>query len=168
MIEVIPDCPHIALISKGFQKFGEGKIPTFLDSGASDTMFVSRNPFITYMPITSQVGDSAKAKNRNFDIIGEGNVSQQYIVDSKEYKITFTHALHTPLLNANLISISTLDCAGLTTIFGNGKGITRKVDGTVILRENNVNRMYLLKPIDELMNLLISVQWSCVCSALKI
>ena len=153
LIKVIPDCPHIALISKGFQKFGEGKIPTFLDSGASNTMFVLRDPFITYTPITSQVGDSAKAKDGNFDIIGEGNVSQQYIVDGKEHKITFTHALHTPSLNANLILISALDCVGLTTVFGNGKGITKKTDGTVILRENIVNGMYLLEPIDELMKI---------------
>ena len=68
-------------------------------------------------------------------------------MDSKEHKITFTCALHTLLLNANLILISAPDRAGLTTVFGNGKSITRKADGTVILRENNVNRMYLLKPV---------------------
>jgi hypothetical protein len=34
-------------------------------------------------------------------------------VDGKEKKITFTRALHTPTLNANLISISAFDKAGL-------------------------------------------------------
>src|SRR5260370_15251734 len=29
-----------ALVSKGFQTFNEAEIPTFVDSGASDTMFV--------------------------------------------------------------------------------------------------------------------------------
>ena len=62
-----------ALISKGFQSFGQG-IPTFMDSGASDTMFVSREMFTEYMPIVSRVGDSAKAVDGGFEIIGEGKV----------------------------------------------------------------------------------------------
>jgi hypothetical protein len=50
-----------ALITKGFQSFGMGKIPTFIDSGASDTMFVSRDSFTEYKPISPRTGDSAKA-----------------------------------------------------------------------------------------------------------
>jgi hypothetical protein len=33
-----PITPCLALISKGFQSFEKGKIPTFMDSGVSDTM----------------------------------------------------------------------------------------------------------------------------------
>ncbi len=40
-------------ISHRFGSFQQGKIPTFLDSGASDTIFVSRDDFIKYVPITS-------------------------------------------------------------------------------------------------------------------
>ena len=53
-----------------------------------------------------------------------------------------------PSLNANLVSVSALDRAGLTTTFGNGHGITRKADGTVVLASRNVNGMYLLETID--------------------
>ena len=143
-----PDFPHKALISKGFQNFEKGKIPTFLDSGASDTMFVSKEAFSKYKPVNSRVGDSAKAKDGDFEIIGEGDVVQRYVVDGNERKITYTRALHTPSLNANLISVGALDNAGLITTFGNGKGVTTKADGTVVLAGKNVNGMYLLETLD--------------------
>jgi GAG-pre-integrase domain len=143
------DYPSMALVSKSFQVFGKGKLPTFLDSGASDTMFVSKESFVDYKPIKSRVGNSAKAKDGDFEIVGEGNVVQWYLIDGKEHKITYTHALHTPTLNANIVSISALDRAGLTTIFGGGKGITRKPDGTVVLAGKNVNGMYILETLNE-------------------
>ena len=138
----------VALISQGFQSFEKGKIPTFMDSGASDTMFVSRDAFTEYKQVSSRVGDSAKAKDGNFEIVGEGNVVQRYNVDGKDRKITYTRALHTPTLNANLVSVSALDRAGITTTFGNGKGIAKKADGTVVLTGKNVNGMYLLETLD--------------------
>jgi hypothetical protein len=142
--------PSKALISKAFLSFGKGEVPTFMDSGASDTMFVSRKAFTDYKPIESRVGDSAKAVDGGFEIVGEGSVSQRYCVDGRERAITYTKALHTPTLNANLISVSALDKAGLVTTFGQGKGVTRKPDGTVVLAGRNVNGMYVLDPIDDL------------------
>ena len=71
----------MALISQGFQKFQKGKIPMFMDSGASNTMFVFRESFNDYKPITSCTGDSAKAVDGNFDITGEGTVIQCHRVD---------------------------------------------------------------------------------------
>jgi len=139
--------PPMALISKGFQIFGK-EIPTFMDSGASDTMFVSREMFNEYTPITSRIGDSAKAVGGGFEIVGEGNVIQRYQVNGDERTVTYTRALHTPSLNANLISISAFDKAGLTTTFGNGQGIIRKADGTVVLAGKNVNGMYILETVD--------------------
>jgi hypothetical protein len=94
-----------------------------MDSGASDTMFVSRDAFIEYVQTVPRTGDSAKAKDGDFDIIREGRVVQQYLVDGKEKSITYTRALHTPTLNANLISVSAFDRAGLTVTFGGGRGI---------------------------------------------
>ena len=38
----------IALVSQRFQGFNGGKVPTFIDSGASDTMFVSKEDFGDY------------------------------------------------------------------------------------------------------------------------
>src|SRR6202522_4065472 len=115
LIDAPMNYPPMGLISKGFQKFGKD-IPTFMDSGASDTMFVSREMFDEYTPIESRVGDSAKAIGGGFKIVGEGNIVQRYQVNGKECKVTYMRALHTPSLNANLISISAFNKAGLTTI----------------------------------------------------
>lgn len=147
VIDTPTDQPSVALISQGFQKFQNGKVPTFMDSGASDTMFVSKEYFTDYKAITPRVGE-AKAEGGNFEIVGEGSVVQRYQVDGKEQTVTYTRTLHTPALNANLISISTLDKAGLLTTFGNGKGITRTIEGTVILASQHVDGMYLLDVVD--------------------
>ena len=48
---------HKALLGEGF-----GKVPTFMDPGASHPMFVSRNAFVDYMPLSTRVGDSAKER----------------------------------------------------------------------------------------------------------
>jgi hypothetical protein len=90
----------------------------------------------------------AKAENGSFEIVGEGHVVQRYQVDGREWEITYTRALHTPSLNANLVSVGALDKAGLTTTFGNGKGVTCKPDGTVVLSGRNVNGMYLLESVE--------------------
>jgi hypothetical protein len=156
---VLVDAP-MALISNGFQAFQKGKIPTFMDSGASDTMFVSRDAFTEYKSITPRAGDSAKAVDGGFEIVGEGSVVQRYQVDGKEREITYTRALHTPTLNANLISISSFDKAGLTTTFGNGKGIIKKADGTVVLAGQNVNGMYLLKATEHVPTAMTSLSQS--------
>ena len=140
--------PHMGLISKAFQSFDQGRVPTFMDSGASDTMFVSKDVFTNYKPIESRIGDSAKAKGGSFEIVGEGSVIQRYKVDGKERDITYTRALHTPSLNANLVSVSALDKAGLTVTFGNGQGVARKSDGKVVLSGKGVNGMYLLESVE--------------------
>src|SRR6266511_2573957 len=113
----------VALVSKNFQSFNGGRVPTFVDSGASDTMFVSRGDFDNYKSTSPRSGDSAKAVDGNFEIIGEGTVVKHYLVDGREKKLTYTRAIHTPTLNANLISVSAFDKAGLTTTFGVGRGV---------------------------------------------
>src|SRR5258705_4287137 len=75
------DSSPIACVSKGFQSFGGGKTPTFMDSGASDTMFVSKDAFIEYKTTPPRTGDSAKAINGDFEIVGDGKVIQRYLVD---------------------------------------------------------------------------------------
>ncbi len=110
----------VAFISKSFQGSNGGKIPTFIDSGASDTMFVLKGDFGEYKSMTLCSGDSVKAVDGNFDIIGEGSVTKHYLVDGKEKELTYTHVIHTPSLNANLILVSTFNRAGLMITFGGG------------------------------------------------
>jgi hypothetical protein len=151
------DHPPMALTSKGFQSFQKGKVLTFMDSGASDTMFVSRDAFIEYKPIIPQNRDSAKVENGDFERVGKWNVVQWYQVDGKDCEITYTHALHMPTLNANLVSVSAMNKAGLTTIFANIKGTIQKADKTVVLTGQNVNRMYLLETVNNLPNFLVAM-----------
>jgi transposase InsO family protein len=140
----------MALMSKGFgSSFGNRKTPTFMDSGASDTMFVSKESFIEYAETTPRTGDSAKAKDGDFAIVGEGKVVQRYLVDGREKSITYTRALHTPTLNANLISVSAFDMAGMTITFGGGRGVVRKPDGTIVLTSRCQKGMYLVEPLGD-------------------
>ena len=46
----------MALISKSFNAFEQGNVPTFMDSRASNTMFVSRDTFIEYTLMKSHTG----------------------------------------------------------------------------------------------------------------
>ena len=143
-ITVGDDDPAVALVSRGFQSFNNGRVPTFIDSGASDTMFVSRTDFTAYNAIPPRSGDSAKAVDGNFEIIGEGTVIKTYSVDGKEKKLTYTCAIHTPTLNANLISVSAFDRAGLTVTFGGGRGVVQKKDGTIVLTARCEKGMYVV------------------------
>ena len=92
---------------------------------------------------------TAKALDGSFEIIGEGNVTQRYMLEGKKQEITYTRALHMPTLNRNLISVSTLDKVGLVTTFPESQGVTQKADRSVVLAGKMVNGMYLLEPLDK-------------------
>jgi hypothetical protein len=143
------DVLPIALVSRGFRSFGREGIPTFMDSGASDTMFVSKGAFAEYKTTPPRTGDSAKAIDGDFEIVGEGKVTQRYLVDGKPKEITYTRALHTPTLSANLISVSAFDKAGLTITFGGGRGVVRKPDGTVVLSSRLEKGMYIVDKLGD-------------------
>ena len=110
-------------------------------------MFVSQESFTDYQVIPTCVGDSAKAVDGSFEIVGEGKVVQRSLVDGKVKDITYTRTLHTPSLNANLVSISAFDKTGLTATFGGSRGVIRKSDGTAVLVAKLERGMYL---VDEL------------------
>ena len=125
--------PPVAMVSNSFHNFNGGKIPTFLNLGASNMMFVSRDDFNVYKTVPPRSGDSAKAIDGDFDIVGEGTMTKDYLVDGKTKKLTYTHAIHTPTLNANLVSVSAFDRAGLTITFEGRHAIIWKKDGTAVL-----------------------------------
>jgi len=96
-------------------------------------MFVSREAFNEYKSTVPHSGDSAKAVDGNFKIVGEGTVVKHYLINGIEKKLTYTRAIHTSTLNANLISMSAFDKAGLTVTFGGGHGVVRNGDGGIVL-----------------------------------
>lgn len=54
------------------------------------------------------------------------------------------HAIHTPDITANLISISKLDSKGYAVEFKGGKGIFKKPDGSPFMEAVLTNGMYVL------------------------
>jgi hypothetical protein len=112
-------------------------------------MFVSRDAFGTYTTITPRSGDSAKAVDGGFDIVGEGTVTKCYLVDGLEKKLSYTRAIHTPTLNTNLISVSAFDRAGLMVIFGGNCGVVQKKNGTTVLTARCEKGMYIVDEIDK-------------------
>src|SRR5258705_11144826 len=91
-----------------------------------------------------------------FDIVGKEKVTQYCLVDRVEKKVIYTHALHTPTLNANLISVSAFDRAGLTTTFGGGYGVVCKVDRTAVLSGKGEKGMYVVDAVnDKPVNLIV-------------
>ena len=68
LIDVPIECSPTALISKGFESFQKGKIPSFMDSGVSDTMFVSKDVFTDYKPITPHIGNFLLVKEVSLNI----------------------------------------------------------------------------------------------------
>jgi hypothetical protein len=68
-------------------------------------------------------------------------------VDGKTKKLTYTRAIHTPTLNANLISVSPFDKAGLTVTFGDGGAVIQKKDSTSVLAARCVRGMYVVDEV---------------------
>ena len=60
-----------------------------------------------------------------------------------------------------------LDKAGLTTVFGNGKGVTKKADETVILTSQSVNGMYFLEVLDNLVDVPITMSFLSQLTSLE-
>ncbi len=71
-------------------------------------------------------------------------MTKHYLVDSKTKKLTYTRAIHTPILNANLVSVSAFDRVGLSITFEGGRAVIQKKDGTTVLSTRCVRGMYVV------------------------
>ena len=83
------------LISKGFKKFQKGKVPMFMDSGASDIMFVLGESFNDYKPIVPHTGGTDWA----FDSVAvRGHPIPPHILDSSNlhFNTSFDTLLYIP------------------------------------------------------------------------
>jgi hypothetical protein len=92
---------------------------SFADSGCMIHFFKNRDVFSSYKALNKVIGQSSK-KGTNFTILGTGNVELQVMFKGCEHKLTFRDALHTLDIMANLLSISRMDTAGWSTVFGEG------------------------------------------------
>ncbi len=118
---------------------------TFMDSGASDFFFKNEEDFTDYMPCAFHMGTSAVETTGQFDILGKGTATNMFVSDGKAVKLTFKNALHSPSLAANLISISALDKAGLSTVFTDGKAVVKDKSGHELFVGCGSEGMYVLE-----------------------
>jgi len=109
--------------------------PTYRET---TSMFIKRFPHGLETPPKQSMGIYY------FEIVGEGTVTKHYLVDGQTKKLTYTRAIHTPTLNANLVSVSAFDRAGLSVTFEGGHAVIRKKDGTAVLNARCVRRMYVV------------------------
>jgi hypothetical protein len=66
------------------------------------------------------VGQSSK-EGTSFTILGTGDVELKVTFKESERTLSFRDALHAPDITANLLSISRMDLAGWSTVFGEGR-----------------------------------------------
>ena len=95
-----------------------------LDSGCSNHITHNKSLFQSYPdllpPLQSsiEVGNGEKAK-----VMGKGSVTIYLRIDNMKKTCQLSNVLYAPDLDYNLISISTIDKTGITTIFRNSKCI---------------------------------------------
>ncbi|KAK0224225.1 hypothetical protein IW262DRAFT_1459279 [Armillaria fumosa] len=114
----------------------EGHTPaitlTFIDSGASDYFFRNCNNFMEYMPVAFHTGLLAVEGKGTFNILGQSTATKVFRLNGRDVKLMFKNALQLPSLATNLISISALDKAGLSTVFSDGHAVVCDKSGKEI------------------------------------
>ena len=123
-------------------------IPTYADSAVNKHCFVNCSDFSTYHTLSQPDEGQSANKDGQFHIIGHGAVTKTILSGLLRTTITFMHAVHTPDLIANLISISKLNEAKCWALFGGG-GVTfydiREGQKRMLMKGTGNNRMYLLQ-----------------------
>ncbi|CAK5279307.1 unnamed protein product [Mycena citricolor] len=117
-------------------------VPTYLDSGTSNHCFTNRSDFSSYV-LQLQTGQAAPVGEAGtFKILGKGTVIKEFMVGESIHRLTFSDALHTPDLHANLVSVGQLDERGYTTTFSGKKASVTNREGKGFTCLWNENRMY--------------------------
>ena len=126
---------------------GEQNLPMYADSAANKHCFVNHSDSSTYHALPQPNAGQSANKGGQFRIVGHGAVTKMIVSGSLKTKITFSHAVHTPDLIANLVSISKLDEANCWALFGGG-GVTfydiHNGQTRILMMGARNNRMYLL------------------------
>ena len=125
----------------------EQDIPTYADSAVNKHCFINRSDFTTYHTLSQPDEGQPAKKGGHFCIIGHGSVTKTIVSGSLKMTITFKHAVHTPDLIANLISISKLDEANCWVLFGSGGVTFYDLHGgqkRMLMKGTGSNGMYLL------------------------
>ena len=125
----------------------EGDVPTYANSATNKHCFVNSSDFTTYHALSQPDEGQPANKGGQFHIVGHGSVTKIIMSSSLKTTIMFKHAVHTPDLIANLISISKLDEVNCWALFGGG-GVTfydlHEGQKQTLMKGTGRNGMYLL------------------------
>lgn len=94
-----------------------------MESAANKHCFVNCSDFSTYHILSKPDKSQYASKRGQLHIIGHGAVTKTIVSGLLRTTITFKHAIYTPDLIVNLVSISELDEANCWALVGDG-GVT--------------------------------------------
>jgi hypothetical protein len=125
-----------------------GNIPamlscSFADSGCTIHFFKNKDIFSLYKSLNRVISQSSK-EGTSFTVLGTGNVELRVVFKGSEHTLMFHDALHAPDITANLLSISRMDIAGWSAVFGNGRVQFFNKDKTEIFGSVLKNGLYLI------------------------
>ena len=130
------------------QKVNKTYVPTYADSAVNKHCLINCSDFTTYHALSRPDEGQPANKGGQFCIIGHGSVTKTIVSGSLKMMITFKHAVHTPGLITNLISISKLDGANCWVLFGGGGVTFYDLHGgqkRTLMKGAGSNGMYLLR-----------------------
>lgn len=148
----VPDSPSIYATIPSIPT-ASPKIPTYLDSGASDNCVANRNRFLTYRDVNVE-GSTALKSGGSFQVAGWGLAEFEVrLADGSEHKIHL-ELMHTPGFAMNLISLPTLDTRGFRGTWGNGRLSVLNREGKVVVdgqiaSETGRRKLYQVDVVDK-------------------
>ena len=116
----------------------------FIDSGCSNHLTHDKSLFISYSDLPSGCNTSVEVGNGdNAVVIGKGTINLIIQVENISKTCQLSNVLYAPDLDYNLVSVSSLDKKGLTTVFANSKCIIQQ-KGKVLATGSIFNNLYKL------------------------
>jgi hypothetical protein len=127
------------------------RLPSFLDSGATDTCVRSRKRFTTYR-LEAIEGNTAVG---GFRVVGTGRARFDVRIEDGSTHTILLDAIHTPDFTMNLISVPKLDKRGLVGAIGGGRLTVSSRDGTriidgVLTKTEGGRELYEVEVVDTL------------------
>ncbi|KAF5381397.1 hypothetical protein D9615_008422 [Tricholomella constricta] len=115
---------------------------TYADSAASNHFFACRGDFETYGPIPDGTTKGSTANGGDFRMAGTGRVRKNVVHEGRKVQLTFEHAIHTPDLTHNLVSIGCLGARGCSVMFSGNGATFFDQNGTAFMHGEAVGTMY--------------------------
>jgi hypothetical protein len=149
--DVYPSSPSFPSIYMAGAVHNAPNVPTYLDSGATDTCVCNRKRFLSYW----EDDVSSNTAVGGFHVVGRGRVRFTVWVEGGGVHDLVLDTIYTPEFSMNLISLPMLDRRGLVGALGDGWLVVSKQDGTkivdgVLTRTAGRRELYQVDIVDDL------------------